>query len=216
MSRGFFGSFSGVLDWIVLILVWFERSLHSAQVSQESCPWPLKLMTSQWVERTWIRTGGYGRFRGEWVNFIKTMSHDLLVQMNLDMMPWNSASGRFAYIWQRKWVGITAIKTQKTQIHFFSDFLVAVASLDLKVPIGVFLHVPTNSSRSLCESSLGPVSLWFLKWQIAATSAKAFCFSRNVSGGCSRSWTGVFTSSVSAYHSTKSRSERCTRQTAQN
>ena len=25
-------------------------------------------MTSQRVERTWIRTGGYGRFRGEWVN----------------------------------------------------------------------------------------------------------------------------------------------------
>ena len=52
----------------MLILVWFERSLHSAQVSEESCPGPLKLMTSQWVERTWIRTGGYGRFRGEWVN----------------------------------------------------------------------------------------------------------------------------------------------------
>ena len=65
----FFASFSGVLDWIVLILVWFERSLHSAQVSEESCPWPLKLMTSQRVERTWIRTGGYGRFRGEWVNW---------------------------------------------------------------------------------------------------------------------------------------------------
>ena len=63
----FFASFSGVLDWIVLILVWFERSLHSAQVSAESCPWPLKLMTSQRVERSWIRTGGYGRFRGEWV-----------------------------------------------------------------------------------------------------------------------------------------------------
>ena len=149
-------------------------------------------------------------------NFVKTMSHDLLVQMNLDMMPWNSASGRFAYMWQRKWVGITAIKTQKTQIHFFSDLLVAVASLDLKVPIGVFLHVPSNSSRSLCESSLGPVSFWFLRWQIAAISAKAFFFSRNVSGECNRSWTGVFTSSVSAYHSTKSRSERCTRQTAQN
>ena len=27
-------------------------------------------MTSQGVERTWIRTGGYGRFRGEWVNFV--------------------------------------------------------------------------------------------------------------------------------------------------
>ena len=25
-------------------------------------------MTSQRVERTWIRTGGYGRFRGEWIN----------------------------------------------------------------------------------------------------------------------------------------------------
>ena len=63
----FFASFSGVLDWIVLILVWFERSLHSAQVSGQSCPWPLKLMTSQRVERTWIRTDSYGRFRGEWV-----------------------------------------------------------------------------------------------------------------------------------------------------
>ena len=64
----FFASFSGVLDWIVLILVWFERSLHSAQVSGQSCPWPLKLMMSQRVEKTWIRTGGYRRFRGEWVN----------------------------------------------------------------------------------------------------------------------------------------------------
>ena len=66
----FFASFSGVLDWIVLILVWFERSLHSAQVSGQSCPWPLKLMTSQRVERTWICTGGYRWFRGELVNKI--------------------------------------------------------------------------------------------------------------------------------------------------
>ena len=29
-------------------------------------------MTSQRVERTWIRTGGYGRFRGEWVKILKT------------------------------------------------------------------------------------------------------------------------------------------------
>ena len=56
----FFTSFSGVLDWIVVILVWFERFLHSAQVSGRSCPWPLKLVTSQRVERTWIRTGGSG------------------------------------------------------------------------------------------------------------------------------------------------------------
>ena len=45
----FFAFFSGVLDWIVLILVWFERCLHSSQVSGQSFPWPLKLMTSQAV-----------------------------------------------------------------------------------------------------------------------------------------------------------------------
>ena len=65
----FFAIFPGVLDWIVLILVWFERSLHSAQVSGQSWPWPLKLMMSRGLERTWIRTGGYRRFRGEWVKF---------------------------------------------------------------------------------------------------------------------------------------------------
>ena len=43
--------------------------------------------------------------------------------------------GGFAYNWQSKWVGIIGIKTEKTQIHFLSDVLVAVASLDLKVPI---------------------------------------------------------------------------------
>ena len=47
---------------------------------------------------------------------------------------WNSASGGFAYNWQSKWVGIIAMKTERTQIHFLSDVLVAVASLDLKVP----------------------------------------------------------------------------------
>ena len=45
-----------------------------------------------------------------------------------------SASGGFAYIWQSKWVGIIAVKTKRTEIPFLSDFLVAVASLDLKVP----------------------------------------------------------------------------------
>ena len=49
----FFAFFSSVLDWIVLILVWF------AQVSGQSCPWPLKSMMSQVVEGTWIRMGHY-------------------------------------------------------------------------------------------------------------------------------------------------------------
>ena len=47
----------------------------------------------------------------------------------------NSDSGKFAYIWQSKWVGIIAIKTERTQIPFLCDVLIAVASLDLKVPI---------------------------------------------------------------------------------
>ena len=43
----------------------------------------------------------------------------------------------FAYICQSKWVGIIAIKTERTQIHFlFSSYvLVSVAPLDLKVPL---------------------------------------------------------------------------------
>ena len=57
----FFASFSGVLDWIVLILVWFERSLHSAHVSGQSCPWPLKLMTSQAEKRRGSERAAQGR-----------------------------------------------------------------------------------------------------------------------------------------------------------
>ena len=56
--------------------------------------------------------------------------------LNLDMVPTNSSPGGFAYIGQSKSVGIIAIKTERTQIHFLSDVLVAVASLDLTVPIG--------------------------------------------------------------------------------
>ena len=51
------------------------------------------------------------------------------------MVPRNSIPGGFAYIWQSKWQGIIAIKTESTQINFLSDVLVAGASLDLKVPI---------------------------------------------------------------------------------
>ena len=61
----FFDFFSGVLDWIGIIFVWVERSLHSAQVSRQSCLWLLKLMTSQAVESTWTGIGGYRR--GKWV-----------------------------------------------------------------------------------------------------------------------------------------------------
>ena len=50
------------------------------------------------------------------------------------MVPRNSTPGGFAYIWQSKWVGIIAIKTERTQIHFLSNVLIVFASLDLKVP----------------------------------------------------------------------------------
>ena len=66
---------------------------------------------------------------------VKMPSNDeiLFLFRSLNMVPWNSALGRFAYNWQSKWVGIIAIKTERTQIHFLSDVIVAVASLDLKV-----------------------------------------------------------------------------------
>ena len=67
----FFVFFSGVLDWIVLILMWFERSIHSEQVSGQSYPWPLKLIMPQVAERRWILTGGYRWLRGKWVNLTK-------------------------------------------------------------------------------------------------------------------------------------------------
>ena len=65
----------------------------------------------------------------QWRNFI--------LFLKLDMAPWNSTSGEFAYSWQSTWIGIIAIKTERTQVHFLSGVLVAVASFDLKAPIAV-------------------------------------------------------------------------------
>ena len=53
--------------------------------------------------------------------------HNFILLLNLDMVLTNSTPGGFAYIWQSKWVGIIAIKTERTQI----------ASLDRKVPIAL-------------------------------------------------------------------------------
>ena len=54
---------------------------------------------------------------------------------NLDMFLRNSTPGGLAFIWKSKWAGIIAIKTERTQIHFLSDVLIAVALLNVKVPI---------------------------------------------------------------------------------
>ena len=55
----------------------------------------------------------------------------------LEYGPLKFSFRRVAYNCQSKRVGIIAIKTEKTQIHFLSDILVAVAPLDLKVPTDV-------------------------------------------------------------------------------
>ena len=57
----FFAFFSGLIDWIVLIiLVWFERSPHPAWVTcnWQTCLWLLRMITSQVVQ--WISMGGSG------------------------------------------------------------------------------------------------------------------------------------------------------------
>ena len=59
------------------------------------------------------------------------------------MVPWNSTSGVFAFIWQSKSVGIIMVKTEKMQICFKWRCF-AVVSLDLNVP---------NKSSECGESS---------------------------------------------------------------
>ena len=86
-----------------------------------------------------------------WLNKITYL---LTYFLSLAMDPWNSASGGFAYIRQSKWVGIIAIKNEGTEIHFLSDALVVVASLDLKVPIlagkrGSRRHSTTSFSKNV-------------------------------------------------------------------
>ena len=65
---------------------------------------------------------------------VNKQRQNIFLFLYLDMVPRNSTPGGFAYIWQSKWVGTIAVKIQRTQIHFLSDVLIAVASLDLKFP----------------------------------------------------------------------------------
>ena len=65
------------------------------------------------------------------MEYVNKQRRNVVLFLNLDIVPRNLTPGMFAYIWQSKWVGIISMKTERTQIHF----LVAVASLNLKVPI---------------------------------------------------------------------------------
>ena len=59
---------------------------------------------------------------------------NFIIFLNLNVVLRNSTPGGFAYIWQSKWVGIIAMKTERMQVHFWSDVFAAVASSDRKVP----------------------------------------------------------------------------------
>ena len=52
---------------------------------------------------------------------------NFLSHSELNIVLRNSAQKEFPYIWQSKWVGIIIIEIERTQIHFLSDFFVAVA-----------------------------------------------------------------------------------------
>ena len=68
----------------------------------------------------------------------------LFLFLNLHIVPRNSS----------KWVGITAIKTERTPIHFLSDVLVAVPSLDLKVPTNSKSNEPKHRRHCLGAACL--------------------------------------------------------------
>ena len=67
------------------------------------------------------------------MDYVNRQRRNWFLFLNLNMVPGNSTPGGFGWIWQSKWVGAIAIKTGRTQIHFLSDVLVEVASLDLNV-----------------------------------------------------------------------------------
>ena len=88
----FFACFSGVLVWIVLILVWFERSLHSAQVRGQICrkdedPHGRLGAVRGGYGRLGAVTGGYGRFRGEWINPLNPTIHVQILQTDVHTFP---------------------------------------------------------------------------------------------------------------------------------
>ena len=166
MLHGFFAFFYGVLDWIVLILVWFERSLHSAQVSGQSCPWPLKLVTSQAVERMWICMGGYGQVRGEWVKFHELWQHvmaiDSMKHICLTVVPsWILGKVlKFAHQFSRpgkglenrdkvlkKWLKVLRFFWKLQQVHNRWNFFVLVKSYSVSP---VYLQCIMEKALFLC------------------------------------------------------------------
>ena len=80
----FFASFSGVLDCIVLILVWFERSLHSAEVSGQN--WSLAFKTDD-VTKGRKDVDPHGRLQGVQGRNGLTTRADTWISRFLEQLP---------------------------------------------------------------------------------------------------------------------------------
>ena len=74
---------------------------------------------------------------------------------------WDSTPGEFAYIWQRKWVGIwKGMKIDSMQVHFLGDFFFRITAI---------VHIPACSIRQM----LAVISrIWILKDCIAVQEKK--------------------------------------------
>ena len=80
----FFASFSGVLDCIVLILVWFERSLHSAELSGQN--WSLTFKTND-VTKGRKDVDPHGRLQGVQGRNGLTTRADIWISRFLEQLP---------------------------------------------------------------------------------------------------------------------------------
>ena len=67
-------------------------------------------MTSQRVERNWIRTGGYGRFRGEWVNVPNLHVNSSEQTIEDKLFVYRKKHEKWFQLLERKELSITTIK----------------------------------------------------------------------------------------------------------
>ena len=107
----------------LLVLVWKISSLCASYIcSRQSCPWPLKLMMSQAVERKWIHTGSYRQLRGEWV---KRVGHIKIIITDFDVK-------FFSLLWYFTMIQST-LYDNIMYSFFFNLFLVVINKITPKL-----------------------------------------------------------------------------------
>ena len=74
------------------------------------------------------------------VEYVNKQGRNFISLLTLDMVPWKSASRRFAYICQSKWVGIIAIKTERREFKFSATFSLLWSRWILKVLVSLPLY----------------------------------------------------------------------------